>query len=205
VVAVAAIAVVGGAHSPAVAEGSGFLFFGGGATIPVGDSTWNQSGEPGPTIKAGAAMHRGAGAMLTLELSDIHVSSAANVYPIYAENPSLRRLRVLGHAIYELPNALESGMALTVHAGFGLDRVYSYYEQVIAATTFEYTATFNGYAFELGAHIWFDLATGIDLGAELSLPISTHSAIRASGDPVGFNYTSFDLDIMFALRFTSGD
>jgi hypothetical protein len=200
-----ATALVIAAPASAAADGNGYLFFGGGISIPVGDSTWNQSAEPGPTIKAGAAMHRGFGAMATLELTDVHVSSFANVYPIYAENPTLRRLRVLAHAIYEAPNALESGFALTVHAGVGLDRVYSHYEQVIAGSTFGYDATFNGYAFELGADVWFDLATGIDLGAQLSIPIAAHSATRGSGDPIGFNYTSYDLALLAAVRFTSGD
>ena len=193
------------APSAARAEGSGFLFAGGGVSIPVADSNWNQSAEPGPVVKAGAAIHRGIGAMATVELGDVHVSSAASLYPIYASDPTLRRLRVLGHLIYEQPNALESGFALTLHAGLGFDRVYAHYEQVIAATALPHSETYNGLALELGAAVWFDLGTGIDLGVALAIPIATHSATHLSGDPVGFNYTSFDLDLMAAVRFTSGD
>lgn len=199
------VASLFGAPSVAAADGNGFLYAGAGVSIPVADSTWNQSAEPGPSIKAGAAMHRGIGAMLTVELSDVHVSPSANVFPIYATNPTVRRLRVLGHAIYEVPDALESGIALTLHAGIGLDRAYSRYEQLIAGQRFEYAATFSGLALEAGTKAWFDLTTGIDVGVELSLPISSHSSTHASGDPVGFNFTSFDLQLLAALRFTSVD
>jgi hypothetical protein len=200
------VCVVVAMSSPASAERFGFLRFAGGGNVPIADGTWNQSTVVGAKIAGGiGAMFGPIGVAITGDAGQILVADDEDLFAMDASNRMLREVRLLGHAVYDLPGVIRPNVTLGFRAGAGADIMFVSYDRIVFGNNAGKSFTKVGLAIELGAAAWFHVGTSLEIGPELALPIAVQSSDTAPGGATGFNYTAVGLDLLFALRVSSRD
>jgi len=184
----------------------GFLRFSGGANVPLADGTWSQSIKTSPKIGVGiGGMYRDIGAGFTADVAAARVAASENLFAIDASNQRVWEVRLLGHVLYNIPDAVQPNVGLGFRAGAGADLAIASYDRIVFGNNNGKSFTKTGFALELGAAAWWHAATGVEIGIETAIPLSFHSSETAPGGATGFNYTSVGVDILIGARFSSRD
>ncbi|HEY5927890.1 MAG TPA: hypothetical protein VIV11_39660 [Kofleriaceae bacterium] len=186
------------------ADGYGVLRFTGGTGLPIEDDTWAQSANNSPKLAAGVGgvFYRNIGAMFTADFTIVRLDDNQDLFAIGTSNEKLRRARLLGNLLYEIPNVAPR-LSLCVRAGIGADLTWASYDRFAGGTNYPRSLTHGGLALEVAMAAWWFVGPGFEVGAEFALPISHYASETAPGGATGFRYTSLDLDLMLGVRMTS--
>ena len=175
------------AATPARADG-GFAELAGGIAIPLGDNTWTNDVSSSPKLVARVGTMAGElGGALSVDWTNGNLN--ANLGQL--GNLSANRFRILANLVFHHPVAPK--IRISARVGAGVDIAHESY-QVLGVSG---SATDTGIAFEFAGGLWFRVGDTTELGAELGLPIGYHSS---KGGNVDFDYTSYDLDLLFGIR-----
>jgi hypothetical protein len=163
-----------------------------GIANPIGDSDWTNLASTSFKLagRLGFASPEGPGAALQLDWTPIHIHGQ----PPNGIDVSASRIRMLPTFVYHHPIAPK--LALSARLGVGLDYIHESASFTVLGATTTSTSSDTAFAFELGGGVWYDLGA-VELGGELALPISAHS------DKNTAHYSSYDIDVLVGLRFTS--
>ena len=168
----------------------------GGLSIPVGDNTWTNyaDGSPKLAVRAGA-IHGDVGGMLEADWTPVQLDS--NGAFAGALDTTGHEFRILADVAFQ--RRLAPKVSISARGGAGIDIAYGSY--TIANTS--HSNTDLGFAFEVGGGVWFDVASDVQLGAELGVPISHHSTPAKNLGDIAFDYTSYNIDLLFGVRLFS--
>ena len=189
------------AATPASADS--FLGATGGIMIPLGDSKSDNSGwsdqvgsSPKIGVRAGATGESGIGGMVTADWTPISYN-----YQSQAADVGAHRFRIQAHLLFE--KLVAPKLTIAARAGGGIDIAHASADTTIFGTTFHASDTDVGWAVEFGGGVWWSVGD-VDLGGELALPFGGHNHVAQAGkSEITFNYTSYDLDLLFAVRVRS--
>jgi hypothetical protein len=187
----------------AQADSLGFVTFGGGATLPVADSRWSDGADSGVKVFAGAGIVRTVGALATIEGAWLGAPHPSKLFQLFTYHERLFRMRILGHAVLELPHVIDPRLSVMVRAGIGADVLYETWDRLTNQTYIGDSRVHAGFGFEVGAAAWFEVALGIDVGVAVGVPMSIHhsDSVNTSA-PGALEYTSVDIDLLAGVRLT---
>ncbi|MBV8756034.1 MAG: hypothetical protein JO257_02090 [Deltaproteobacteria bacterium] len=189
------------AATPAAADS--FLGATGGIMIPLGDSKSDNSGwsdqvgsSPKLGARVGAIGESNVGGMVTADWTPISYN-----YQSQAVDVGAHRFRIQAHVLFEKQVAPK--LTVAGRAGGGIDIAHASADTTILGTTFHASDTDVGWAFELGGGVWWSLGD-VDIGGEVALPFGGHNhKAQAGKNEITFDYTSYDLDLLFGVRLRS--
>lgn len=195
----AAVLLTGGA-----AYADSFLEVAGGLSIPVGDNTWTNTADTSPKLGArvGAVNDKGLGGMIQADWTPVNLNSSGGMFG------NIAGLDVAGHnfrflADFTVHHPILPKLLLSARIGAGIDIAHASATVTILNSTASSSDTNIGFAFEVGGGLWYQLGD-VELGGELALPISSHSKNGNNTDGnYTFNYTSYDIDLLFGVRVLS--
>jgi hypothetical protein len=186
----------------ATAAADSFVGASGGLMIPLGDSKSDNSGwsdqvssSPKVGVRAGAIGASSVGGMVSADWTPISYN-----YQSQAVDVSAHRFRILAHVLFE--KLVAPKLTVAARAGGGIDIAHASADATILGTTFHASDTDVGWAAEFGGGIWFNVGSA-DIGGEVALPFGGHSHRAGNGNEITFDYTSYDLDLLFVVRLRS--
>ena len=186
------------AAAPAYADS--FVGATGGVMIPLGDSNSGKTGwsdlvssSPKVGVRFGGVGASSLGGMLSADWTPANYNYESQLLDV-----SANRFRILGHVLFE--KRVAPKLTIAARMGGGIDIAHA------SATSPLGTAsdTDVGWAFELGGGVWFNLGS-VDIGGEIALPFGGHSHKDDLTNPrdIPFDYTSYDIDLLFGVRLRS--
>ena len=122
-------------------------------------------------------------------------------YQSQAIDVSAHRFRILAHVLFEKHVAPK--LTFSARAGGGIDIAHASADATILGTTFHASDTDVGSAFELGGGVWFNARRRSQIGGEVALPFGGHSHKASNNNDITFDYTSYDIDLLFGVRLRS--
>jgi hypothetical protein len=186
---------------PLVARADGFGTIVGGVALPMGDDTWTDTVNSSPTFGLRAGGLGGQlGGMLTVDFTPVDLTASGGSFGFGSATASAWRTRVLAQLVFA--HRLARAITISGHAGAGVDIAHASYDLTLLGQHSSHGNTDVGYALEIGAGLWFDLSPTVQLGADVALPIGHHQT-KATSPDITFDYTSYDLDLLAGLRFSS--
>jgi len=183
-----------------IAAMSGVLAFLAGLQLPVADNNWTDYVDASPKIGVRAGAVEGALAgMVSADFTPERLT-AKTAMPFGADvGASAYRFRFLAHLGFE--HEVGPKLTLTARVGAGLDLAHGSYDYTAAGVRFHSSDSDVGFAFEFGGGVWWDIGSA-QIGGELAMPIGNHDKASQNGS-VAFQYTSYDIDMLFAVRMLS--
>ena len=197
---IVAVIVVLAIAGPARADS--FLDLEGGIAAPVGDSSWTNSVGTSPKLAAhvGALNDDQIGGMLAVDWTPETTNTTSTSFPGGSTDISAFRFRILAELAFQ--HRITPKLTISGRAGAGVDIAHASYAVTILGATSSNADTDTGYAFEFGGGIWYDVGS-TQIGAELALPIGHHSHDADKAGDIAFDYTSYDIDLLFGVRLWS--
>jgi len=178
----------------------GILAFAAGLQLPLGDSDWTKYADVSPQLQARAGVVQGELAgWFSLGFIPESLTSQTTHPNGFDTGASGYRFRVLAHIGIEHP--VGPKLTITGRAGAGIDYAHGSYDYTLLGTRFSSSDGDTGYAFEFGGGAWWDLGT-VQVGGELAVPIGHHDKASQNGS-IGFQWTSYDLDLLVGIRLLS--
>jgi hypothetical protein len=194
-VVVALVLALGVAPS---ARADSFVDFVGGLQAPLGDDNWTNDVDTSPKLAVRAGVLNGQlGGMLAVDWTPENLHNGGS---FFGASAAAHRFRIIAQAV--LQQRVAPKVSVVGRAGAGLDIAHASYEFTLLGTTTSHSDTNLGVGFEFGAGVWLDIAQNMQLGGELAVPIGYHSHKSTNGD-IAFDYTSYDLDLLFGVRLWS--
>lgn len=189
---VVALALLVAEPSPTRAEPKAFFEGVLGFLLPLGDDDYENVVDPGPKLglRAGAAVGS-LGFELGLDWEPIQHDLGTETLDV-----DIHRLRALV-GVRGLLRLAGGGWGFVRFAA-GIDHVMTSVEGTVLGFAVESEEDDTGLALEPGVGIVFPLG-GVALGGQLGLPMSFHDEDDSADNDVDFDYTSFDLDVLFTL------
>lgn len=188
------------ASAPAAADS--FVGASGGVMIPLGDSKsdnsgWSDQVSSSPKIGAriGAVGAQGLGGMVTADWTPISYN-----FDNQFADVSAHRFRILAHVLFE--KLVAPRLTVAFRAGGGIDIAHASASATLLNMTFEASDTDVGWGVEFGGGVWWSVG-GLDIGGEVALPFGGHSHTASKSGEITFDYTSYDLDLLFGIRLRS--
>ncbi|HEY5922752.1 MAG TPA: hypothetical protein VIV11_13825 [Kofleriaceae bacterium] len=184
------VALVCAAVTPARADS--FVEVAGGLTTPLGDNDWEQNVESSPKValRVGAFPNE-IGGYISADWTPYDTDADGS----FGVDVSAHRFRLMGGVIFH--HMVSNTLVVTGRGAIGADIAHT------SGDVFgvEFSDTDTGLGLELGVGLWFK-AGKVEIGGELAIPISTHDEPGGMGE-VPYEYTSYDLDLLFGVRFVS--
>lgn len=185
------------AAAPASADS--FVGASGGVMIPLGDSHQDKMGwsdqvssSPKVGVRVGGVGTAGLGGMLTADWTPI-----SDNYPPQFGDVSAHRFRILAHLLFE--KLVAPKLTVAFRLGGGIDIAHATAD---VPGNSDPSDTDVGWAVEVGGGVWWSVGT-LDIGGELALPVGGHSHQANELGEIPFDYTSYDLDLLFVVRLRS--
>lgn len=175
----------------------------GGVAVPLGDKDWTDQVESSPKLAVNAgSIGKTVGGMVSFDWTPENTDTTSSTFPGGSSDVSAHRFRGLVGLAFQ--NPINSKIYFTGRMGIGLDIAHASYTLSFLGASAEWTGTDVGPAFEVGAGIWAKVGSML-IGGEAAIPVAHHDD---PGDPnsrdIGFQYTSYDFDILFGVRFLTG-
>ena len=186
------------AAAPASADS--FVGATGGIMIPLGDSNSSNTGwsdlvssSPKVGVRFGGVGASSLGGMITAAWTPANYNNESQLLDV-----SATRFRLLGHVLNE--KRVAPKLTFSARIGGGIDIAHASASSALGSIS----DTDVGWAFELGGGVWFNLGS-VDIGGEVALPFGGHSHKDDLTNPrdLPFDYTSYDLDLLFGVRLRS--
>jgi hypothetical protein len=189
------------AAAPAAADS--FVGASGGVMIPLGDSKSDNTGwsdqvssSPKVGVRVGGVGGAGLGGMLTADWTPVSYN-----FDNQFADVSAHRFRILAHVLFE--KLVAPKLTVAFRAGGGIDIAHASAEATIFGVTGKASDTDVGWGVEFGGGVWWSVGAA-DIGGELAIPFGGHSHdARPGRDEITFDYTSYDLDLLFVVRLRS--
>jgi hypothetical protein len=163
----------------------------GGIGIPLGDKTWTDTVSSSPKLVGRVGgMNGDLGGAVSVDWTHANMNADAGSFGDVSGN----RFRILANLMFL--HELAPKITLSARVGAGVDIAHYSYE--VPLLNISGSDTDVGVAFEFGGGVWFRVAGNTELGAELGIPIGYHSTRDPGKYP--FDYTSYDLDLLFGIR-----
>ncbi len=180
----------------------GFVDFVGGIAAPLADNTWTNTVQTSPKlgVRAGSFSDQ-FGGMLSLDWTPENLDNSGGAFPGGSVDTSGHRFRILVQALAR--QHVAPRITIAERAGAGVDIARGAYSASFLGSTTDHSDTNVGVGFEFGGGIWFDISSTMQLGGELAIPIGYHSHKSSSTGDIAFDYTSYDLDLLFGVRLWS--
>jgi hypothetical protein len=190
IIALALLAVA----TPASADS--YVGLAAGVAVPVSDESYTDAVNNSPVLGLRVGSSPGAiGGYLSFEWTPI--DAEADDTP--GIDVSAHRFRILVGPEFQHP--VSNTLAVTGRAGVGIDIAHASYTADTIIGRFESSETDMGLALEFGGGVWFRLG-GLQVGGELSLPISIHDDDPDERD-FDYDYTAIDVQLLAGIRFVS--
>jgi hypothetical protein len=184
------------AAAPASADS--FVGAAGGVMIPLGDSNdsntgWSDqvSSSPKVGVQVGGVGGAGLGGMVSADWTPASYNFNSQLADV-----SAHRFRILAHVLFE--KLVAPKLTVAFRAGAGIDIAHASADTVIG----DFSDTDVGWAVEFGGGVWWSVGS-LDVGGQLALPFGGHSHDANKAGEITFDYTSYDLDLLFAVRLRS--
>jgi hypothetical protein len=185
------------------ASADSFVGASGGVMVPLGDSKDDNTGwtdlvssSPKLGVRVGAVGSAGLGGMVSADWTPV-----SDNYPPQFGDVSAHRFRILAHVLFE--KLVAPKLTVAFRAGGGIDIAHASADVTLFGLTGHASDTDVGWGAEFGGGVWWSLGSA-DIGGEVAIPFGGHSHVaRPSSDEITFDYTSYDLDILFAVRLRS--
>lgn len=177
---VAFLALLAGALPATAAADDGFAEIAGGIMTPGGSDAWVNLGDNSPklAVRAGTMDRKWADEIVSIDWTPLQPDAA---------DTSAHRFRAIGSFSF---NARVGALNLSARTGIGFD--------ILRVRRSSESDTDLGYAFEIGAGLWF--ATGpLEIGGDIALSSGLHGA-NTVGDLALDTYVSMDLDLLLGVR-----
>ncbi len=179
------------------ARADSFVAFVGGIAAPLDDSTWTKTVDTSPklAVRAGTLGEQ-FGGMLSVDWTPENLDMSGGGFG--GVDASGHRFRILVQALAH--QRVAPKVHVVERAGAGIDIARGAYSITIGNSTNDHSNTDVGVGFEFGGGVWIDISDTMQLGGELAVPIGYHShKSNAIGD-IAFDYTSYDVDLLFGVR-----
>ena len=187
---------------PAIGHADNFFEAVGGISIPAGDDNWTNLTNSSPKLGLrGGVMHGELGGMLQVDWTPVNLDNTGESFGAGSINTAGDELRFLADLAFQ--HRVLPKVTITARGGAGLDIAYASYSVVLGTSTTTHSNSDVGIAFELAGGAWFDISPNVQLGAELAIPISYHSAKNQNIGDISFDYTSVNVDLLFGVRLFS--
>jgi hypothetical protein len=187
--------------SSSVVDADPFAEIVGGIALPQSNSNWTNTVDASPKlgVRAGAMSDRGdLGGMLALDWTPESLNSSGGSFGIGSTSASLHRFRLIASGVFR--HRIAPKVTISARAGAGIDVARGSYEVTVLGSTSSHSNVDVGYAFELGAGVWFDVSS-VQLGVELAVPIGHHDSAASQQGDIAFQYTDVDIDLLVGVRF----
>ena len=182
--------------APAIARADQFVELGGGLALPLSDDEYTDYVDTSATLFARIGGGGAIAGMFSVDFTPLAANSA---------NLNFNRFRFQGHVVVRKQVAPK--IELSGRFGAGLDLIHESFEITFLGQRVSGSDTDLGLALEVGGGIWFSVGSGggVQIGAEVCLPISYHNTEGNRANPqdpdnARFDYTSVDLDILGGVR-----
>jgi hypothetical protein len=187
--------------SPAQARADSFFEIGGGIAIPMADDDWTDAVETSPklTVKAGAVPGTIGGAV-SFDWTPVNTDAQGFSSGIASADVSAHRFRILANLLFHMP--VQKKLHFEGRAGIGVDIAHASVSGDVLGVNFESSDTDAGLGLEVGAGMWFDVGS-VQVGAQVALPVAMHDHQADNTGEITFDYTSYDFDLLFGVRFVS--
>jgi hypothetical protein len=183
--------------APLSARADNIVELAGGFMTPISDDQWSDYSESGPKLAARAGVvGPKVGGLLSLDWSPINTDETGfgNV------DVSAHRFRIQAMGVFH-HNA--GKLIASFRGGLGIDIASVSVNGDFFGIQIDESDTDVGLALEVAGGIWFPVGS-VEVGGELALPMSFHSERTQQEDGIAIaEYTSVDLDLLFAVRFRS--
>jgi hypothetical protein len=181
------------------ARADSFLDAAGGLALPMGEKKWTDTVRNSPKLAVRAGVVNGElGGMLAVDWTPESVNN--NPAAPYLDL-SYHRFRILAELVFR--HYVAPKIALAGRAGAGVDIAHASYNLAIGPIMSSGSDSNVGLAGEFGAGVWFDISPSMQLGGEIALPIGYHSHKMTGNGDFTFDYTSYDIDLLFGVRLWS--
>ncbi|NVB83325.1 MAG: outer membrane beta-barrel protein [Kofleriaceae bacterium] len=187
--------------APGQAHAGGFFEIGGGIAIPMADDNWTDAVETSPklTVKAGSVPGKVGGAV-SFDWTPENTDAQGFSNGIGNADISANRFRILANLLFQVP--VQKKLHFEGRAGIGVDIAHASVSGSVLGVNFDTSDTDAGLGLEVGAGMWFDVGS-VQVGAQVALPIAMHNHKADNNDEITFDYTSYDFDLLFGVRFVS--
>ncbi len=192
--------VLAGASS---ARADSFLEVLGGLAIPAANNNWTNTVDTSPKLgaRAGAVGDSGLGGMIQADWTPENLNTSGGSFGVGSADIALHRFRILGDLTVH--HRVLPKLIVSARVGAGVDIAHASATFTLLGNTTSSSDTNAGFAFELGGGLWYELGD-LQVGGELALPISSHSKHgNATDGNYTFDYTSYDVDLLFGVRVMS--
>jgi hypothetical protein len=181
---------------PTPARADSFVDIFGGLATPLGDSDWKDSVDASPKLglRLGAFPNE-IGGFVSADWTPYNTDSDGN----FGVDVSAHRFRLMGGVMFH--HMVSNTLVATGRGSIGADIAHASATFDFLGTHTEVSDTDVGLGLEMGVGLWFKVG-GMEVGGELAIPISTHDH-EGGQDRIAFKYTSYDLDLLFGVRFVS--
>ncbi len=177
----------------------GFAELHAGASLPLGDSTWQASVGPSPLIGGVAGgVWRGVVVALAVDFSPLGLHQGSALFPEHAMNESLNRLRVLGTVGYELAFGR---MLFSARGGLGAEYLDASYQDLAQQAPTNESDSAVDLALELDVGAWLRIGDGVAVGGGLSVPIALRNQQVQATKVLALSGGTTDVAIVLGLRF----
>jgi hypothetical protein len=190
IIALALLAVATPAHADS------YVGLSGGLAVPLSDDQYTDAVDASPVLGARlGAYPKALGGFFSFDwmIADVENDGALGL------DFDAHRFRLLVGP--ELHHPVSNTLGVTARAGIGLDIVRSTASGNLGPIAIDESETDLGLGFEFAGGVWFGFG-GVQVGGEVSLPISMHDDDPNEND-YDFDYTSVDLQLMVGVRFMS--
>lgn len=181
--------------APVSAHADNIIELAGGLTTPISDDQWSDYVESGPklAVRAGTVGPK-VGALLSLDWSPLNTdeSGFGNV-DVSAHRFRIQAMAAVHHRAGKILASFRGGLGIDV-ASVSINGNFF-------GIQIDESDTDVGLALEVAGGIWFPVG-GVEVGGELALPMSFHDD-GPDNDIDLEEYTSVDMDLLFAVRFRS--
>ena len=186
--------------APAIGHADSFVEAVGGLSSPLGDDAWTKYADTSPKLAVRAGAVSGdVGGLVSADWTPVQLDSNGSLAG--ALDTTGHEFRILANVV--LQHRLAPKVSISARGGAGIDIAYGSYSVALGNSTTSHSNTDLGVAFELGGGVWFDLSSSVQLGGELALPISHHSTQAQNLGDIAFDYTSYNIDLLFGVRLFS--
>ena len=188
--AIVYVLVVCAAVTPAQADS--FVELAGGLTTPLGDDDWSNSVESSPklALRLGAFPHE-VGGFLSADWTPYETDADGG----WGTEVSAHRFRLMGGVMFH--HMVSNTLVVTGRGSVGADIAHA--KATIPLFNIEVSDTDTALGFEMGIGLFFKTGR-MELGGEVAIPIAIHDH-EGGQDRIAMQYTSYDLDILFCVRF----
>jgi hypothetical protein len=171
-----------------------------GLSNPIGDDDWSDLVDSSPKFgfRVGAFPNE-LGGFLQADWTPVNTEAESSTFPGGSSDVSAHRFRILAGGMFH--HHVSNLLIVTGRAGIGVDIARASATFEFLGTRTEVDDTDAGLGLEFGGGLFFK-AGGLEVGGEIAFPMGFHDH-EGGNDGIDFQYTSYDLDLMFCVRFLS--